>query len=103
MEKSLAEEVKYINPKIYKVAGSVPGYDVWCFTCPGCEYDHAFDTRWTWNGSVEAPTFKPSLLCNESDPRARCHSFVENGNIRFLEDCFHALKGKTVPLPDVER
>lgn len=27
-----------------------------------------------------------------------CHSFVFDGEIRFLGDCTHALAGKTVPL-----
>jgi hypothetical protein len=66
--------------------------------CPGCQCAHAFDQRWTFNGNDSAPTFFPSMLVNASDPATRCHSFVENGNIRFLEDCFHSLKGKTVPL-----
>lgn len=29
-----------------------------------------------------------------------CHSFVTDGNIQFLDDCTHELKGKTVPLED---
>jgi hypothetical protein len=30
----------------------------------------------------------------------RCHSLVTDGNIQFLDDCTHELKGKTVPLED---
>jgi hypothetical protein len=28
-----------------------------------------------------------------------CHVFVENGKIRFLDDCTHELAGKTVDIP----
>jgi hypothetical protein len=72
------------------------------FNCPGCRCSHPFDKRWTWNGSYDAPTFAPSLLCFKDDPKSRCHSFVENGKIRFLADCWHPLAGQTVDLPDWE-
>lgn len=84
--------------------------DQYWFHCPGCENDHAFtvgglfpgwgDARWTWNGSYDLPTFAPSLLCNRDHPESRCHSFVEDGKIRFLDDCWHKLAGQTVELPD---
>jgi len=72
--------------------------------CPGCGYGHAFGveapakTIWTWNGSTDKPTFSPSMLVNSDDPKARCHSFVTDGKIRFLGDCFHDMKNTTVPL-----
>ena len=56
---------------------------------------------WSWNGSYDTPTFFPSLLVNKDYPD-RCHSFVTNGNIQFLNDCHHELRGKTVALPDWE-
>ena len=31
----------------------------------------------------------------------RCHSFVRNGSIEFLDDCTHALKGRTVPMEEL--
>jgi len=78
------------------------------FRCPGCGYDHAFHVggdakrrpQWTWNGSLESPTFMPSIVVFKDDPIRRCHSFVKDGKIQFLDDSFHALKGKTVELPD---
>jgi ribosomal protein L37E len=77
--------------------------DVLIFECPGCGYGHAFHSpRWTWNGSFDKPTFRPSLLVNQHDPKTRCHSFVTDGQIRFLNDSHHALKGRTVDLPDWE-
>ena len=42
------------------------------FHCPGCEYAHGFHVpHWTWNGSMESPTFTPSLMCNRDDPPRR--------------------------------
>ena len=77
------------------------------FHCPGCGYGHWFKTtgghpRWTWNGDFDKPTVHPSILVNQSTPEARCHSFVLDGKIQFLGDCFHKLKGQTVPLPDLD-
>jgi hypothetical protein len=77
--------------------------------CPGCDMWHPFRVRgvpgqpiWTWNGSNERPTFSPSMLVNKDVPYARCHSFVRDGQIQFLGDSFHDLKGQTVELPDLD-
>lgn len=81
------------------------GGKLYLFHCPGCENAHPFevgDNGWTWNGSMEKPTFFPSLLVNAGTPELRCHSFVRDGQIEFLSDCFHALAGKTVALPEWE-
>ena len=82
---------------------------VFRFHCPGCNCAHSFRVNaqrtsdgkgcWQFDGSMTAPTFFPSLL--RDGPGARCHSYVENGRIRFLEDCDHALAGQTVDLPEV--
>lgn len=89
-------------PRIHEFGDSV----VWAFHCPGCGYDHAYRVKpaknspvWKWNGSTVAPTFQPSLLVNGSDPEHRCHLFMTNGKIQFLQDCHHALAGKTVDCP----
>lgn len=97
----MADKIHNFNSPEHKVA-------TWAFHCPGCGHDHAFTVgeaaegqpRWEWNGSTTAPTFKPSLLCNKDIPEVRCHSFVTDGRIQFLNDSFHALKGQTVDLPD---
>lgn len=107
------------------------------FHCPGCDRTHGVSTdpikpnqvtggRWSWNRSVDAPTFAPSILVN---PHAtvsvdipdglsgqalveflfehrvmtpRCHSIVRAGRIEFQPDCTHALAGQTVDLPDID-
>lgn len=96
--------------KIYRFNENLPA-QYW-FHCPGCLHNHAFtvglpkrgpeDPRWEFNGDFEKPTFSPSLLCNKSDPKSRCHSFVVGGKIQFLTDCWHALADKTVTIPDWE-
>jgi Family of unknown function (DUF6527) len=77
----------------------------YAFHCPGCEGGHSIRVKgpepcWGWNGSLSAPTFTPSILVDKDRPERRCHSFVTDGKIRFLDDCFHALKGQTVELPE---
>lgn len=87
------------------------------FRCPGCKTLHSIDTngqnKWTWNGSLERPTFSPSVLNwlehradeNEKQRRyvdsRRCHCFVRNGCIEFLSDSGHTLAGQTVDLPEM--
>jgi hypothetical protein len=80
------------------------------FWCPGCDMPHRIQhgsgqgPRWGWNGDANRPTFTPSVLLRWHEGEARtpkcCHSFVTDGQIRFLTDCTHALAGKTVPLPE---
>ena len=61
--------------------------------------------NWTWNGSMESPTLKPSILTSgveESTGKPYCcHSFVNDGRIQFLGDCTHEFAGKTMDLLDI--
>lgn len=67
--------------------------------CPGCGDEHLLSVKiHQWDGSMDAPTISPSLL--HDGPKGRCHSFIKNGNIQFLNDSNHKLAGQTVPLPD---
>lgn len=72
------------------------------FFCPGCECSHVIDKRWTFNGDLDKPTFSPSLLCNPDHAPSRCHTFIRDGKIEFLSDCFHKLAGTTVEIPEWE-
>jgi hypothetical protein len=78
----------------------VGGAPIKVFYCPGCRGSHWLDDRWTWNGDMERPTFTPSLLVAPDDSALRCHSFVTDGMIHYLEDSHHRLAGQTVPIPD---
>ena len=80
------------------------------WTPPGYERSpHAHGNPWGFNGSLDFPTFTPSVLSQwdewqgEGVPAKRhvCHSFVRDGRIQFLGDCTHALKGQTVDLPEI--
>lgn len=85
---------------------------------------------WTWNGSTDKPTFGPSIavscghfvpgfdptkqgcwctfnaecIAKGEEPSgfkcSMCHSYVADGQIQFLGDCTHHLRGQTVPLPE---
>lgn len=80
------------------------------FLCPGCNWTHMvytrernqLDAQWAFNGDLIRPTFKPSIGVFMKDPARRCHSFVTDGQIQFLNDSYHALSGQTVPLPPIE-
>lgn len=90
-----------MGAKLHLVGPDGHGNTLYVFHCPGCAYGHAIPVpRWTWNESLDEPTFSPSILVNKFAPGARCHSHVIEGRVQFLADCFHALAGHTVELPD---
>jgi hypothetical protein len=72
------------------------------YYCAGCKCDHvvrvegARTPRWTWNGSLEKPSFMPSVLYTAGGNI--CHTYITDGNVRFLPGCTHELAGQTVPL-----
>lgn len=80
------------------------------FLCPGCNIDHVIyyeghpspHHNWAWNRDLEKPTIKPSIkVTGPNGPGTLCHSYVTDGQIKFLGDCTHALKDQTVDLPEV--
>jgi len=95
--------------KIKKVPTSATEHQ-YLFMCPGCKDLHAFDDRWEFNQDFEKPTIAPSFLQQGylgpgKEGKAvygTCHSFIWNGEIRFLNDCTHDLKGQTVELLEIE-
>ena len=74
---------------------------------------------WTWNGDTEKPTLRPSVLTEGVwritdgeyeelmsgkyvKPRPyRCHTWVNDGQAQFLDDCSHELRGQTVDMLEV--
>lgn len=74
------------------------------FFCPGCKCGHKFETpKWTFNNNFEKPTIRASILHPEGPGKKeyRCHCFVTDGKIQFLNDCTHDLKGQTVDMEDM--
>jgi Family of unknown function (DUF6527) len=83
--------------------------------------------KWTWNGSIDKPTLKPSVLTQsghfapqfEKDDSCwckyykehpeetpvyhcyRCHTWINDGKVQFLNDSTHEFKGQTLDLIDV--
>lgn len=91
-------------------------YTAHYYWCPGCDSLHGIAINpgkqengagWDFSGTMECPTYSPSQLSSfdqwmgEGKPPKKfvCHTFIRQGKIQFLNDCTHALKGKTVPLP----
>lgn len=105
--------------KVHNKNGKINSY---MFVCPACNIVHSVGTSWKFNGDMCNPTFSPSLLVRytksltqEQYERAMagedvslelvkmvCHSFIEEGKIKFLNDCTHHLKGQTVELLSTE-
>ena len=77
------------------------GKILYTFYCPGCKGTHSFDSSWTFNDNYDKPTVTPSILVDKNRPERRCHSFITDGNIKFLGDCFHEFKNTTVRLEDI--
>ncbi len=97
-------------PRAYHKKNAIPGGPLLVgFHCPGCQFDHVVTTdetapvHWTVSDDLERPTMSPSIVVSweYGGKKMRCHSFVRDGNIEFLDDCTHHLAGKTVILPDV--
>jgi len=59
---------------------------------------------WSWTGGTEKPTLKPSIKTRQDwkKPPVVCHSFVNDGKIKFLTDSTHEFAGQTMDLLDVE-
>jgi hypothetical protein len=116
-----------LSAKLYDQGGGRLVF--WCPGCDAAHTVSVAPGHWSYNGNPEAPTFSPSVLARSGhhmdghDGRScwctynadqvasgkepssfkcrRCHSFVSNGMIQFLDDCSHALAGHTVPLADL--
>ncbi len=92
------------------------------FRCPACEHLHVLDKRWDFNGDINSPTFKPSILVRTGiyvpdndwkkhvavedwqtyqETSVQCHSYVTNGLIKFEPDSSHSMKGETIELQNL--
>jgi len=89
-------------PKAEEILTSNGDHGGYIIYCQGCKCHHVFDDRWAFNSDFEKPTFSPSMLVNKDRAESRCHSFVTDGKIQFLSDCFHELAGQTLDLGDID-
>lgn len=91
------------------------------FACPGCRNLHWIRTSsargpkgpdraiWNFNGDMLAPTVSTSIVHRgwsrpnyeaSAQPDDICHAEIANGEISFLWESSHSLRGQTVALPD---
>lgn len=105
---------KLIVPKMLNEAYG-PGHEEYHFECPGCQSMHRYIVRWgeksrqkepvwSFNGDLDRPTFRASLLYNQGGLNPNqpvCHLYMTDGKIQFLADCTHELAGQTVDMPEV--
>ena len=75
-------------------------YYQWFWWCPGCDAAHIFTDQWSFNGDEQKPTVQPSILTSKGT-EVRCHVFITDGTIQYLSDCWHTLKGQTVPMVEL--
>ena len=75
------------------------------FWCPGCKCGHYITDAWKITGTDEEPTVTPSVLVKGAvgnPPRTiRCHLFIKQGMIQFLNDCDHELAGQVVQMEEL--
>lgn len=67
------------------------------FYCPGCERYHAvYRDSHNIEDLAGLPSVFPDLLIDF--PGHRCHLFIQNGLLAYLDDCDHHLAGMTVEM-----
>lgn len=76
----------------------------WKFRCPACRHAHVVGTvNRKFNGDLAQPTFAPSSGYSRAGfIGLYCHSYVEDGRIRYLPDCQHGMPDTTVDLPPID-
>ena len=62
--------------------------------------------RWSFNGDVNSPTFRPSVRHyiqhpNTGQEQTVCHYHVTAGKIEYCSDFEHAFKGQTIDMADI--
>ena len=77
------------------------------FFCPGCKCGHGVwlnypnpttGAKWTWNGSLDKPSFQRSLLMDKTKPR--CHVVITDGILCYEKDCEHQYADQKIPMVD---
>lgn len=81
------------------------------FWCLGCLNLHAIPTvdipgspAWKWDGQMVYPTVSPSILIYPyPNHQPRCHLFIMEGKLDYLDDCEHPYVGQKVDMLPVEK
>lgn len=96
--------------------------DSWCdrqgesysYICLGCDQTHLVYVQpcdrknihvWKFNGDIETPTLSPSVVFEikfaiPEKPNIKCHHFIRDGKIQYLNDCTHKYAGQIIDIPD---
>lgn len=112
----------YCSMRLRIISGTKEHPKALGFMCPGCDEEHCIWPKgarsegggWDFNMNYDRPTFSPSIKIwgeryeggwknwKPGDPHWPfvCHSHIEDGQIKYCEDCTHALSGVVVDLPD---
>lgn len=76
------------------------------FKCPACNCAHQVWTegsgpKWEWNGSLDKPTFRPSLRVMVKANTGRCHFVITDGMMHFEMDNDNVeWRGRVVEIPE---
>jgi hypothetical protein len=92
-----------------RLNGKIIGYYVWC---QGCKSAHFFPVslphpqHWAFSGTLEKPTFKPSLRHYYTHPETKqqittCHITITDGIVEYHGDCPFDLKGQKLELQNI--
>lgn len=60
------------------------------------------NNAWTWNGSLDKPTLKPSIKTKHSKDGPISHFWLNNGMCKFLSDTTTESVGKILPLEELQ-
>lgn len=76
------------------------------YYCPGCKHDHTVPAeRWHWNKDVDKPTLSPSIRHRIQSENGTwvttCHYHIQNGYIKYCDDCQHGLNGATIEMEEM--
>lgn len=91
-----------MGAKLHELLNDDRTHHAWVFWCPACGTAHEVSRQMAFNGDLERPTVSGSVLVHRVAKigRRRCHAYVTAGKIAYLHDSEHAMKGKTVDIPD---
>ena len=85
----------------------LPEYVFWC---PVCYAEHGVnfekEPRWILvRGGLERPTLNPSVrvrFMKTDGVAVNCHLKVEDGILKYQEDCSHHMRGQDVDMQDMD-
>ncbi len=84
--------------KIYEAI--VRGEKKLLFWCKACSSNHSVDTdKIEWNGDNYTPTINADIKII-SHKNIKCHSFIKNGHIIYLDESEHEYRGKKIELDE---